>query len=39
MKKYKSIKKGGQMTRKDFIKLADSLGIFQHHLRNWVLNF
>ena len=24
--------KGGKMTRKDFIKLADSLGIFQHHL-------
>ena len=26
--------KGGQMTRKDFIKLADSLGIFQHYLLN-----
>ena len=23
---------GGKMTRKDFIKLADSLGIFRHYL-------
>jgi len=26
--------KGGKMTRKDFIKLADSLGIFKHYLIN-----
>ena len=26
--------KGGKMTKKDFIKLADSLGVFQYHLIN-----
>ena len=35
MKKYESIiGKGVEMTRKDFIKLADSLGIFKHYLLN-----
>ena len=37
MKKYKKIifRKGvSKMTKKDFIKLADSLGIFQHYLLN-----
>jgi|TARA_R100001129_G_C5234565_1_gene223590 hypothetical protein len=26
--------KGGKMTKKDFIKLADCLGVFQYHLVN-----
>ena len=35
MKKYKSIiRKGAKMTKKDFIKLADCLGVFQYHLVN-----
>ena len=34
MKKYKSIKKGGKMTRKDFIRIATCLGSFKHYLLN-----